>query len=267
MEISIEDCNLGVDTHELFQVSLIDDQIRTIVTHTPSIVDEWIINIERMHRRRLRHLVVGLDIEWRPNFNRYIQNPVAILQLCVGHHCLIFQLLYTRHIPQSLLEFLSCDDYTFVGVNIESDVEKLCEDHNLEVSNVVDLRDLAADELERGELRNAGLKGLARAVLGREIEKPKRVTMSRWDNEWLTYDQVQYACVDAFLSFEIGRALNAVSVANFFPSFVLVMLGLGALSDFCGCLFERDLGGALFCQYWDVNIVSMLTMLLNAIAE
>ncbi|KAK6944495.1 3'-5' exonuclease domain [Dillenia turbinata] len=161
-----------------------------------------------MHRRWLLHLVVGLDIEWHPSFNHYIQNVVANLQLYVGHHCLIFQLLYACHIPQSLLEFLSCD-YTFVAVNIESDVEKLCEDHNVEVSNVVDLRNLAANELERGELRNTGLKGLARAVLGRGIEKPKRVTMSCWDNEWLTYDQVQYACVDAFLSFEIGRALNA----------------------------------------------------------
>ncbi|KAL3637095.1 hypothetical protein CASFOL_019394 [Castilleja foliolosa] len=58
-------------------------------------------------------------------------------------------------------------------------------------------------------LKNAGLKTLARTVLGREVEKPNAVTMSGWDNRWLTPDQVQYACVDAFVSFEIGRILNA----------------------------------------------------------
>ena len=82
------------------------------------------------------------------------------------------------------------------------------EDYGLKVANVVDLRSLAV-EMGNRDLRNAGLKGLARAVLGMEIHKPRSVTLSRWDREWLTYEQVQYACIDAFLSFEIGRCLNA----------------------------------------------------------
>ncbi|KAF2288051.1 hypothetical protein GH714_004111 [Hevea brasiliensis] len=98
-------------------------------------------------------------------------------------------------------------EFLFVGVGIESDVEKLVEDYGLSVRNTVDLRGLAAEKLGVKELKNAGLKDLVKEVLGKEIKKPKRVTMSRWDNPWLTPDQVQYACLDAFVSSEIGRSL------------------------------------------------------------
>ena len=57
------------------------------------------------------------------------------------------------------------------------------------------------------EMRSAGLKTLAARVLGMDVEKPQRITMSRWDNVRLTDEQVQYACVDAFMSFEVGRTL------------------------------------------------------------
>jgi ribonuclease D len=99
--------------------------------------------------------------------------------------------------------------YTFVGVGIEGDVKKLTEDYELSVGNAVDLRGLAAEKLGDSRWKNSGVKRLAREVLGKEIEKPKRITLSRWDNPWLTPAQVQYACLDAFLSCKIGESLVA----------------------------------------------------------
>ncbi|KAL7194714.1 hypothetical protein ACSBR1_035035 [Camellia fascicularis] len=84
----------------------------------------------------------------------------------------------------SLFDFLNNPIYAFVGVGIHTDVQKLTEDYGLSVATTVDLYSLVA-ECGMIELRNAGLKNLARDVLGKEIEKPKRITMSRWDNEWL----------------------------------------------------------------------------------
>ncbi|GAB4858478.1 hypothetical protein Ancab_009952 [Ancistrocladus abbreviatus] len=204
MAISIEEWS--EDTGDLFKVTFFDYKIKTTVTAEPSIVTGWISDIERIHRRRLRHLIISLDIEWRPNFGRY-NNPAAILQLCVGRICLIYQLIYTDFFPQKLRNFLTDDDYNFVGVGIGADVGKLEEDWDLEVSNVVDLRHLAANSM--GMRRDAGLKELAREVFGVEVEKPRNVTLSRWDRQELRYDQIQYARVDAFMSFEIGRRLNA----------------------------------------------------------
>ncbi|XP_062087979.1 3'-5' exonuclease-like [Humulus lupulus] len=208
MQINIVDHELSSDTHNLYDVQIgLQTTVRTLVTTSPSMVDSWIEDIERIHNRRLRRLIVGLDVEWRPSFNRYIENPVAIIQLCVGHRCLIFQLLHAESIPSSLAEFLGNSDYSFVGVGVGADVEKLLLDYQLSVRNPVELGDLAARKHDDRSLKNAGLKRLAMFVLGMEIDKPKRITMSRWDNRYLNSSQVQYACVDAYVSFEIGKVL------------------------------------------------------------
>ncbi|XP_022015076.1 Werner syndrome ATP-dependent helicase homolog, partial [Helianthus annuus] len=135
------------------------------------------------------------------------KNPVATLQLCVGRRCLIFQLLYAPYIPQSLVNFLRNPNYTFTVVGIKSDVGKLVEDYNLVVARIAELTTLAANAYGVRKFKYAGLKSLTEEVLGKEVLKPKRITMSRWDNQWLTRPQVAYACIDAFLSFEIGRVL------------------------------------------------------------
>ncbi|KAL2228134.1 Werner Syndrome-like exonuclease [Sesamum indicum] len=207
--IDIVDHELPYDSHNTYDVIFFGDSIHTTVTHDPDVATQWISQTESIHRRRLRCLIVGLDVEWRPSFNRYIQNPAATLQLCVGRRCLIFQLIHSPFIPSAIIDFLANPHYTFVGIGIEQDLEKL-EDYELGLNTkTVDLRSLAADEYGRRELKSAGLKQLASLVLEKEVEKPKRVTMSRWDNEWLTPPQVQYACIDAFVCFEIGRILNA----------------------------------------------------------
>ncbi|MFS7949622.1 putative DNA helicase [Helianthus anomalus] len=201
--ITIFDHELPDYTHNLYDVTFFHHTISTIVTDTPSFVDTWISDTHRLNHSP----IVGLDVEWRPNQSRNIENPVATLQLCNGHRCLIFQILHAPSVPQSLKNFLRNPNYTFTGVGIESDVEKLVEDYNLGVEKMVDVRTLAAEAYGVRELKNAGIKSLTERVLGKEVSKPKGVTLSRWDNQWLTPAQVQYACVDAFLSFEIGRVL------------------------------------------------------------
>ncbi|GAV81051.1 DNA_pol_A_exo1 domain-containing protein [Cephalotus follicularis] len=205
MSITIFDHQLSDYSHDLYTITLDDNfHIETLLTHCPSMVDSWLTETQRIHRRRLHHLIVGLDVEWRPSYSCH-RNPIATLQLCVGHRCLLFQIMHSPYVPQSLIQFLENDCYTFVGVGIAQDVEKLEDDYGLLVGNAVDLRELDVD----AGLRNSGLKALAWNVLGIDVEKPKSVTMSRWDDEWLTTSQVSYASVDAFLSFEIGRRLNA----------------------------------------------------------
>lgn len=209
---SIVDHEVGEATHDVFTVTFKDTRIETLVTHTPHVVDSWIAATEESSLPRgPGRLLVGIDVEWRPNKSTHDDNPIATIQLCVARRCLIFQPIYAPHIPPSLAVFLANPDHTFVGVGIDEDAEKLLGDYNLKVSNAVDLRSMAAEQLRNPSLRKAGLKSLAMAVLHESVEKPKRVTMSRWDQEWLNYDQVQYACLDAFLSSEIGRFLNASS--------------------------------------------------------
>ncbi|KAH1199208.1 Werner Syndrome-like exonuclease [Glycine max] len=112
-------------------------------------------------------------------------------------------------LPSQPLSSPSDPNITVVGVGIREDVEKLLKDYNLNVVNVRDLRSFAAEKLGDLGLKRAGLKSLALRGMGLEVAKPKRVTRSRWDNPWLTAEQVQYAAVDAFLSYETGRRLSS----------------------------------------------------------
>ncbi|KAK9070374.1 hypothetical protein SSX86_010776 [Deinandra increscens subsp. villosa] len=205
MAMSIYDHQLPYDTHNLYTITFFQHTISTIVTNSPFHVDSWIADIQRLHP--FRH--VGLDVEWRPSFAPNVQNPVATLQLCVGDRCLVFQIFHSPRIPQSLINFLGNPNYTFTGVGIENDVAKLMQDYNIRVYCTADLGKLAADVYGVREYMNAGIKDLTSWILGREMEKPRSITLSGWDNRRLTPPQVQYASLDAFLSFEIGRVLFA----------------------------------------------------------
>ncbi|XP_059302426.1 3'-5' exonuclease-like [Lycium ferocissimum] len=202
MNISIVDYHVQDNRYNLYDVYYYNDKIQTMVTSDPNMVTQWITDVESAYGPFLN---VGLDIEWRTSFSIH-QNPAATLQLCIGCRCLIFQLLYCMYIPRSLVTFLN--NNAFYGVGIQGDVDKLWGDHGVMVGNVVDLRGWAFDTYGMRELRNEGLKGLCSFLLGKELEKPKRISLSRWDNEWLGMEQVRYACLDAFVSYEIGRHLG-----------------------------------------------------------
>ncbi|KAG8372178.1 hypothetical protein BUALT_Bualt12G0039400 [Buddleja alternifolia] len=69
------------------------------------------------------------------------------------------------YIPHSLIDFLSDQNYTFVGVNIASNLNNLYEDYETgDAANTVDLRYLAAAKYECEGLKNAGMKRLAMIV-------------------------------------------------------------------------------------------------------
>ncbi|XP_062203279.1 uncharacterized protein LOC133905486 [Phragmites australis] len=102
--------------------------------------------------------------------------------------------------------FLVHASIRFVGVGNNGDAQKLFEDYDLQVANTVDPSHVAAEALWWPLLQQAGLKAVARAVMGVQIDKPRRVTMSQWDTQVLT-EQVRYTTINPFVSYEIGRQL------------------------------------------------------------
>ncbi|KAI9160293.1 hypothetical protein LWI28_006880 [Acer negundo] len=243
MTVTIFDHKLSSSTHNIYDVNFFGDRIRTLVTNSPSMVESWISEIELIHRKRLGRLIVGLDAEHHPNFNYKNEHPIATLQLCVGHRCLIFQMIHAPDIPQCLEDFLLNDNYSFVGVKVDEDVENLERSYNLSVGNAIDLRTLAAEQVQvfgmnMMELKQAGLKGLSERILGKKLEKPKQIQLSNWDDRKLSSDQVQYACLDAFVSFEIARKLKIKPAYFFKSSSQPVMVALTIL---------------VFCLFWSFS--------------
>ncbi|XP_059315413.1 uncharacterized protein LOC132066021 [Lycium ferocissimum] len=158
---------------EIYEVSFYGDEIEVTVTKDSTVVNDWILQTVQTHRRRLHKLLIGLDIEWLPCFKPEENHPVALLQLCVGRRCLLFQLLHKDAVPGFLL----------------------------------DLNRLAFSVYGEEVYRKMGLKRMAKEVLGKVMEKPLNVTLSKWDAEELCYEQVEYGAIDAFVSFEIAKNL------------------------------------------------------------
>ncbi|KAK6941116.1 3'-5' exonuclease domain [Dillenia turbinata] len=194
-------------TYHVQDVTFYNTNIQTTVTKSSAVVDAWISDIVRVHQHRLHKLIIGLDIEWLPTFVPGTRNRVATLQLCIGRRCLIFQLLYCDGIPTSLVNFLGNSNFMFVGVGIEGDAMKLLEDYGLIVGRSMDLRILSMLKLQQEDYGRMGLKRLGIEILGKLMEKPLHISVSKWDAQFLTEEQIKYACIDAFVSFAIAIEL------------------------------------------------------------
>ncbi|XP_020086080.1 Werner Syndrome-like exonuclease [Ananas comosus] len=181
-----------------FSTQIID----TTVTNEASPAEDWIRTVRAAHWGG--RIIVGLDCEWKPQYSRWAHNKVATLQLCVGNKCLILQLFYMDYIPQSVKNFLNGNDVILVGVGVDGDVTKLRNDYGLVCGESMDLDQLCRDYLGLLGQQRLGLKGYAREILGLNMEKPKWVTMSNWEVRTLREAQVQYACIDAYVSYRLG---------------------------------------------------------------
>ncbi|KAF3457987.1 hypothetical protein FNV43_RR02649 [Rhamnella rubrinervis] len=174
----------------------------------------WLSSAYRLENESASNSIVGLDIEWRPYYRPSDRNPVAIMQICMDHHCLIFQLLHADAIPESLVYFLNDPEFTFVGVGVKDDADKLLDHYQLRVGRTLDLAQTAAEKFQVPDFGRRGLKRLAMELIGKVMEKPKHVTLSDWDIKKLSYEQIEYASIDAYVSFELGMFLMDYSRAR-----------------------------------------------------
>ena len=153
-------------------------------------------------------LLLGLDLEWRPNRWPGANNPVALLQLAIRSECLLVQMLFLDTMPQSLKSFLESPGVKLGGVGVRGDAERLLRDHGIDcAAQVQDLNVLAVERLESEECRTLGLKQLAQRVLGHGMLKHKATTMSDWARCQLEPTQVKYAAADAWVSLAILNKL------------------------------------------------------------
>ncbi|KAK1274075.1 hypothetical protein QJS04_geneDACA022289 [Acorus gramineus] len=184
-----------------------DAHITTTVTTTDDVVTEWVNHVFFIQQCHGSRLIVGLDIDWRPKINGHQDKSVAMFKLCVGDLCLVFRFLPHRNLPNALFNLLSSRQFIFVGVWNNGDYEELFLNYQIRMLNAYDLRMVAVEKSGRGEMLGMLLTGLAREVLGREVEKPRGLRHAMWEHMSLNVEQIMYACVDAFLVLQIGRQL------------------------------------------------------------
>lgn len=193
----------------LWKVRFWNDDIEATVTPKAGTAEFWIREICHHHRRRInkQELVVGLDTEWCLPSSENGHQKVAVLQLCVGRRCLVFQLCHNYGIPSALVEFLGDKRITFVGKEVATDATKLLQNYGLLVANVRDVSRMAANKYEDPVYLRFGLSKLVFNILNVGMEKPREITMSEWDREVLSEKQIQYAAIDGFVSCKLGVVL------------------------------------------------------------
>ena len=183
--------------------------VEVVYTTDPIEVEAWLRNnvIDCSAR------AVGLDIEWKPQFKSKkdggVENKTAVLQLAIESSSLVFQLYNLGRPPNVLVSVLKDERILKVGSGILQDVTKLKKDTGLKCIGLVDTQKLAK-EVGMLESQKLGLKSLAKYLLGIELEKPKSVTMSNWENFPLTVKQIHYAALDAWIGLKIYRSMKAM---------------------------------------------------------
>ncbi|PIA61007.1 hypothetical protein AQUCO_00300495v1 [Aquilegia coerulea] len=205
-DVTIHELATDFDDKEMYSIDFYGANLIVTVTSSPAVVRNWIQSTWWIYRSYRHRFVVGLGVQWNP----YSDEPAGTLQLCVGSRCLIFQLTHTDSVPNILRRFLDDPNTTFVGIWNHSDERRLLEsDHKLALSSTPkDLRYSVADRYDEPELRGASMETLVSRFFGYDgLRKDPNVSMSNWNADWLTDEQVLYAAVDAYVSFQMGKVM------------------------------------------------------------
>ncbi|XP_052114234.1 3'-5' exonuclease-like [Arachis duranensis] len=177
-------------------------QIETTVTDNATVVDQWVQGINDLYPAN-ESVIVGLNVERSARKNRS-----ATLHLCVDSKCLIVQLLYIGELPLSLKNFFIKPNFFFVGILIAKNISRIHDEYGGLSSGSVhaDIKELAIQKWpDRWNL--LGLEDLCSSVLGLSTKKPKLVSLSNWDVRVLSVEQVEYACIGAYVSWKVGYKL------------------------------------------------------------
>ena len=78
---------------EVTNITLHDREVEVTVTKSGEEVRRWLEEHNEL-------IAFGVDVEWRPNFSRGEDNPVALLQISAEKTCLLIQLMYIDYVPE-----------------------------------------------------------------------------------------------------------------------------------------------------------------------
>lgn len=176
-------------------------------------------------------LVVGFDIEWRPNFVKgEVPNRTALLQLAgrADDASVLTRLAGQRRLHDGIVALLAHPNVVLVGVGIKSDILKLVKDFSLGGGKrrrvrFADLGDVAKQLGHEGGL---GMKKLAEHHGIVCAHKTRSLQMCNWEKPSLTPGEVAYGARDATIGVAIAEALRnrfgtpSESVSAFLEPFV-----------------------------------------------
>lgn len=138
--------------------------------------------------------VLGFDTETRASFEPGVQHPLSLVQLATSDTCYLFQRAVLGERLAELKPLLENEQILKVGIGLRGDGQALKRDWDIQVSPRLDLNWAMA---QLGAGKEMGTRQLVAALLHKRIDKPKKMTLSNWQQVPLSQAQVQYAALDA----------------------------------------------------------------------
>ena len=156
---------------------------------------------EKVIEELRQSLILGIDTETRPSFQKGVQNPLALLQIYYPHKVLLFQ-VHKYPLPVQIHHILEDPLFTKVGIGLRDDIRGLRRDHNCEPQGMLDLNQFARSK----HFQSIGAQKLSALVLGIYIDKSKQ--LSNWERIPLSKEQQIYAATDAWISYAIYEKIK-----------------------------------------------------------
>lgn len=185
--------------------------METIVTDEASVAEDWLQYINKLLKQYGGPRIIGMSCKFIHHPILSMTNKIALLQLCFQTKCLLFQLLHMDSTPQSMRDFLSDPNTTFVGIDIHQNSLKLLEEYALLVNRVVDLHFLAKKwfPLSYTDRHRPSMRALAYGIVGFSKRRcGGNFNMHRdWESRILDTELVEQASVDAYTSYSIAHKL------------------------------------------------------------
>lgn len=185
-----------------FKTRFRESAMRVSYLHKSSDIDSWV----QQHVIDTQTQVIGLDIEWKPSFTaKQPQSRTSVLQLAADDDILVVSLLNmtTKDMPRLLKGILQSPHIQKVGVGIDEDAKKILNHWFVDVVNTLDLARVTTTYFPSTQCRS--LKSITAFLIDYDMEKSKKIQCSNWEAFPLTYKQIQYAAVDAWVAGECAR--------------------------------------------------------------
>lgn len=150
----------------------------------------------------------------------------ATIQLSTPASCIIIQLSRcgdgsALHAPDILRSVINNPKIIKVGVGIDDDALELyrwskesyennadADQQQQQLWEMTSRFDIGCILPDNNPSRRAGIRELAQKVLGVEVVKSKKLSMSNWGNRYLSLQQISYAARDAWVSAAILERLQ-----------------------------------------------------------
>ncbi len=148
---------------------------------------------------------VGFDTESKPTFvAKEVSTGPHLVQICTLDEGFLFSVT-NEESNQLLAEILESEKIVKVGFGLKSDRGPVQRKLGVNLNAASELTSLVK---RLGYRQAVGMKPSVAIVLGENLRKSKKVTLSNWSKEVLTESQMLYAANDAYACLRVFLALN-----------------------------------------------------------